>query len=85
MWINIDVDQTLKALLYTVINIISNLDAVVNSFIFFFMNRAARCHFKRISSIFSFVLLLGVSDKLRKSTKSERNTSACVTEMVSGI
>ena len=83
MWINTDVDQTLKALLYTVINIISNLDAVVNSVIFFFMDRAARCYLKRISLRFSFVLLSGVSCKLGKSTKSERNTPTCVTEMVS--
>ena len=35
---------TTKALLYVVINIISNLDAIVNAVIFFFMNKEARCY-----------------------------------------
>ena len=36
-------ETTTKTLLYVVINIASNLDAIANAVIFFFMNKEARC------------------------------------------
>lgn len=84
MWVNTESNKTATALLYTVINIISNLDAVINSFIFFFMNRGARCYLKEISSRVMFGTMMGLRSKLRKASnnKNERNNPTCETKGV---
>ena len=54
VWIILDWKVTTKALLYEVITIISNLDAVVNAVIFFCVNEEARCYLtKRIADLIS--------------------------------
>ena len=70
---------TTKALLYVVINIISNLDAIVNAVIFFFMNKEARCYLtKKIVTLKSNILR-----KVPESNKTDRSISACYVKTVS--
>ena len=71
MWIIIDWKVTTKALLYAVITIISNLDAVVNAVIFFFVNKEARCYLtKRIADLIS-----RIHETLIVSNNNGRSTS----------
>ena len=84
MWVNTESNKTATAVLYTVINIMSNLDAVINSVIFFFMNREARCYLNEISSRVLFGIIFGLRRKLRKvsNNKNESNNLTCETKTV---
>ena len=79
IWIVTEWEITTKALLYVMINIISNLDAIVNAVIFFFMNKEARCYLtKKIVTLKSNILR-----KVTESNKNERSISACNVKTVS--
>ena len=73
IWILTEWKITTKTLLYVVINIISNLDAVVNAVIFFFMNKEARCYLTK--------KIVGLKSKMHRkvieSNENDSSTSAC--------
>ena len=62
-------ETTTKTLLYAVINIASNLDAIANAVIFFFMNKEARCYLTK--------KIVGLKSKIyKKSIESNKNFSS---------
>ena len=74
IWITTDTENIEKALVFTVINIISNTDGIVNSVIFFLLKRPARNYLSRISRTLFAGVSLGMCSKLGKRSKRESNT-----------
>ena len=74
IWITTDTENLEKALVFTVINIISNMDGIVNSVIFFLLKRPARNYLSRLSRTLFVGVFLGLCSKLGKRSKRESNT-----------